>query len=117
MIQDNNKENDQEVGQELGKEFDLDQEQDLSHDQNKNNIKITFRITKYSGMFLNVIICKINEKNIHLSYCLRLKIDNYIHEPNIEHELFINHVNCFKKYDEGTLPELDLYVKNKFINL
>ena len=115
MIHDNNNDNnnDKVIGQELENEL----EKELRNDQNNNKIKITFRITKYSGMFLNVIICKINEKNIHLSYCLRLKINNYVHEPNTEHELFINHVNCITTYDENTLPELDLYIKNKFTEI
>ena len=78
------------------------------------SIKILFRITKYNGMFLNVIICNINEKHIHLSYSLKIKISNYIHEPEIEHELFIKQVFCFEKFDENTIPELDVYLKNKF---
>jgi hypothetical protein len=43
-----------------------------------------------------------------------MKISNYIHEPEIEHELFIKQVFCFEKFDENTIPELDVYLKNKF---
>ena len=74
----------------LDNKFRLIQTLDYMLNKEKDtSIKILFRITKYSGMFLNVIICNINEKHIHLSYSLKIKISNYIHEPEIEHELFI----------------------------
>jgi len=30
--------------------------------------------------------------------------------PSIKHFLCITHVNCFTKYDENTIPELDKHV-------
>ena len=99
----------------LDNKFRIIQVIDCMLNKEKDNaINIVFRITKYSGLFLNVIICNINEKHIHLSYSLKIKIKNYIHEPEKEHELFIKQVFCFEKFDENTIPELDIYLKNKF---
>tara|TARA_B100000886_G_scaffold220664_5_gene153404 strand:- start:40 stop:1455 length:1416 start_codon:yes stop_codon:yes gene_type:complete len=76
-------------------------------------INIKFYITGYSGLFLNIIICKINEFTVHMSYTLRIK--NYEKEinPKEVNELFVNKVNCFTKYDENTIPQLDKYILEK----
>ena len=70
-------------------------------------INIRYYITCYSGLFLNIIICNIDDYNIHMSYTLRVR--NYSKEvnPKIIYTTNITHVNCFTKYDENTIPELD----------
>ena len=70
-------------------------------------INIRYYITSYSGLFLNIIICNIDDYNIHMSYTLRVR--NYSKEvnPKIIYTTNITHVNCFTKYDENTIPELD----------
>ena len=73
--------------------------------ENKH-IDITYFITSYTGMFLNIIICKIDIHNVHLSYTLRVK--NYNHVPiNKKQLLTLTKINIPNKYDQGTIPELD----------
>jgi exoribonuclease R len=69
-------------------------------------IYIEYYITSYSGLFLNIIICKINEFNVHMSYTLRIR--NYLKDinPKEKYVLAITRVNCFTDYDENTIPEL-----------
>ena len=71
------------------------------------NTHIEYYITSYSGLFLNIIISKIDNHNIHMSYTLRVR--NYLKEINAKQKfgLIINTVNCFTKFDENTIPELD----------
>ena len=78
-----------------------------------NKIDIEYYITSYSGLFLNIIICKINRFNVHMSYTLRIR--NYLKEinPKEKYVLTITQVNCFTHYDENTLPELDSHILNK----
>ena len=73
-------------------------------------IDIEYYITSYSGLFLNIIICKIDNFHVHMSYTLR--ITNYLKNVNIKekHVLSITHVNCFTNYDENTIPELDKHI-------
>ena len=70
-------------------------------------VSLEYYITGYSGLFLNVIICKINDFHVHMSYTLRVR--NYSKEINSENHYTITcrSVNCFTKYDQGCLPELD----------
>ena len=46
-----------------------------------NNLNIEFKITNYTGMFLNIMIYKLfvndNEYTINLSYTLRVFSDKY----------------------------------------
>jgi exoribonuclease R len=69
-------------------------------------IYIEYYITSYSGLFLNMIICKINAFNVHMSYTLRIR--NYLKDinPKEKYVLTITKVNCFTDYDENTIPEL-----------
>jgi len=73
-------------------------------------IDIEYYITSYSGLFLNIIICKINNFHVHMSYTLRVR--NYLKDinPKEKHSLSITHVNCFTIYDENTIPELDRHI-------
>lgn len=73
----------------------------------QGNVTLEYYITGYSGLFLNVIICKINDFHVHMSYTLRVR--DYSKEINSENHYTITcrYVNCFTKYDQGCLPELD----------
>ena len=75
-----------------------------------NNITIGYYITSYSGLFLNLIINKIDNFNVHMSYSLRIR--NYNKEINSKKNVFIqiSKVNCYEKYDENTIPELDKHI-------
>ena len=75
--------------------------------ERKSSINIEYYITSYKGLFLNLIISKIDEYNVHMSYTLR--VSNYKKEinPKIRNSLSITKIICFTKYDQGTIPELD----------
>lgn len=77
---------------------------------NNKRVYIQYYITNYTGLFLNIIICKINDFNIHMSYTLRCR--NYLKNinPKIMYNLYISYVNCFTDYDENTLPELNIHI-------
>ena len=75
-------------------------------------IDIEYYITGYSGLFLNIIICNINNFHVHMSYTLRVR--DYVKEinPKAKHSISVTHVNCFTNYDENTIPELDAHILN-----
>ena len=70
-------------------------------------VTLEYYVTSYSGLFLNVIVSKINTFDVHMSYTLRVKKYNNPIEPKQMHCVKITRVNCFEKHDENTLPELD----------
>ena len=93
------------------------------------HVTLEYYVTSYSGLFLNVIVSKINAFqtskgsdscfatngsvgcfatfDVHMSYTLRVKKYNKPIEPKQMHCVKITRVNCFEKHDENTLPELD----------
>jgi exoribonuclease R len=72
------------------------------------HVVLEYYVTSYSGLFLNVIISKINASfDVHMSYTLRVKKYKKPIEPKQMHCVAITRVNCFEKHDENTLPELD----------
>ena len=75
--------------------------------QNNEEITLQYYITSYSGLFLNLIICNINHHNIHLSYTIRIKGYNKPLFAKEIKQIKITRVNCFMKYDENTIPELE----------
>lgn len=76
-------------------------------------VEIEYYITSYSGLFLNLIINKIDNFNVHMSYTLRTR--DYTNQINSKdkYKLTIKKVNCFVNYDENTIPELDNTVLSK----
>lgn len=80
-----------------------------------NKIDIEYYITGYSGLFLNIIICNINNFHVHMSYTLRVR--NYVKEinPKEKNSISITHVNCFTTFDENTIPELDTHILSQNI--
>ena len=77
-------------------------------------VKLEYYVTSYSGLFLNVIISKINTFDVHMSYTLRVKKYDKPIDPKQTHCVEITRVNCFTKYDENTLPELDAQLLRGF---
>jgi hypothetical protein len=73
-------------------------------------IDIEYYITSYAGLFLNIIICKIDNFHVHMSYTLRVRDYSKEINPKEKHFVNITHVNCFTNYDENTIPELDKHV-------
>jgi len=73
----------------------------------KEVVNICYYVSSYTGTYLNIIISKINNHSVYMSYTLRinkLKTDYTIKQMNY---LTVTKVNCVGKFDEGSLPELD----------
>ena len=78
---------------------------------NKEKVTISYFISSYTGLFLNIIIEGINEHSVYLSYTLRIPELNANYEIRKKYTLNITKVNCIGKYDQGSIPELDsLYI-------
>lgn len=75
-------------------------------------IDIQYYVSSYTGRFLNIIINKINEHTVYLSYTLRicdLQVEYVLRE---EKHMTIKEANLIGKFDEGGLPEIDaLFIK------
>ena len=81
-----------------------------------NTIDIVYYITSYTGMFLNIVINKINEHTVYLSYTLRITDLQTKYICKEEKQITITKVNCMGKFDEGSIPELDkLFIHPKDI--
>ena len=74
---------------------------------NNENVTIQYYVTSYTGLYLNIIICNINEHCVYLSYTLRISDLQTTYEIKLVKSLDITRVNCIDKFDEGTIPELD----------
>jgi ribonuclease R len=78
---------------------------------NKEKVTISYFISSYTGLFLNIIIEGINEHSVYLSYTLRIYKLNTNYETRKKYTLNVTKVNCIGKYDQGSIPELDsLYI-------
>lgn len=76
-------------------------------------LTIQFYFTSFYNPYLNLIICKLNETPIHISYVIKTNPEK-IKIPifNVYHDCKIVNVNACSYYDEGSLPELDSYIQN-----
>lgn len=82
-----------------------------------NYVKLKYRFMKYSGMFVNIMIEKINEHNVQISYCLKVKPINYKginFKENTTHDVIITEIYLpTSKYDSGVLPQLEsLFIRS-----
>ena len=75
--------------------------------QTNGSLDLQYYITSYSGMFLNIIINKINDHVVYLSYTLRIIKKHIEFVTKEEKHIIITKVNCLGKFDEGSIPELD----------
>lgn len=78
--------------------------------QREGSVMIEFFCTSYTGMFLNLIISKVNDYNTYLSYTLRVQKSGKQYDFGKKESIKITKINCFQKYDENTFPELDCYL-------
>ena len=71
------------------------------------SVTITYYVTSYTNTFLNIIINRINDHDIYISYTLRIL--NMKKEYNSKQylNLKITKVNIPGKFDQGSIPELD----------
>ena len=74
-------------------------------------LDLQYYITSYTGMFVNIIINKINDFNVYLSYTLRILDLNPRFVLKEEKQITIYEVHCPGQYDEGSIPELDARIK------
>lgn len=99
----------------------------LSTMVNDNDIFIIFKINQYTGLFLNCNIYKIIIKNnitkkskmfsTNLSYSLKNKNFNQI---KLNSDSILIKVDKFlpcQKFDQGSLPDLDQYLFQHFLNI
>jgi hypothetical protein len=70
-------------------------------------IGLSYFITGYKSRFLNLIINKINDFIVYISYTLMINEYEYEHNPSIIYEINITRVKCLGKFDQGSIPELD----------
>jgi exoribonuclease R len=70
-------------------------------------IDLGYYVTCYKANFLNIIINKINEHTVYLSYTLRIADLQTEYTLKEEKQITIKEVNCIGKFDEGSIPELD----------
>jgi exoribonuclease R len=80
---------------------------------NNININISFKILNYKNNYLNLIITKINDSfDVNIPYTLKRNNFNYNYNCNYNKlellNINIKTINIYNKFDEGTLPELDL---------
>ena len=77
----------------------------------KNELEIQYCITGYLSGFINIIIKQIDDYPVYLSYSLKRNIDSIDSIDSIDNkEMFnlkITVINCRKRFDEGSIPELD----------
>lgn len=81
----------------------------------KKRINISYYISGYTGLFLNIIINKVNNFKIHMSYSIMVKNYQNIINPNEIFYLEITKINCFTKYDQGSIPELEKKILSQTI--
>ena len=82
---------------------------------NKINVELEFSIVNYSGMFINLMIQKINEHCIYFTYRVKIKNINF-NKNNKKYIISITYTNLFDNIDIESLPELDNYVKSLFLH-
>jgi exoribonuclease R len=73
-------------------------------------IRTTFFVTGYKVPFLNLIVCKIGDHQVRMSYTLRVKKFTYDIKLHEKHVVEVMSVGRIGKFDEGILPDLDAFV-------
>lgn len=74
-----------------------------------NSIKMKVKFISFKVPFVNLIIIGIDNMDVNIPYTIKrkkMKIDDAKLVYNI-FDINITKINCYDKYDEGTLPELD----------
>lgn len=80
--------------------------------EDTTSLHVTFFITSYTGLFLNAIVCNIQEHKVHLSYSILVEgVDPATLDFKTKHSIQITRVKCLGKYDGGSIPELDEYLR------
>ncbi len=77
-----------------------------------NPIKIKVKYMGNKGYFINLMIIKIDNMDVNVSYTLKMnkKRQNKLKDIFDTIDINITKINPYDKYDEGTLPELDAII-------
>lgn len=75
--------------------------------QERKQVSLEYYITGYTGLFLNIIISKFDEFNVHLSYTLRIPKSKKEYCVGKKLQQTITKVNCLTQFDTNTIPELE----------
>ena len=57
--------------------------------------------------FVNIIIKRVDEFPVYLSYSLRRKSYDGVIDNKLMFTLQVGVINCRERFDEGSIPELD----------
>jgi exoribonuclease R len=68
-----------------------------------NPIKIIVKFMSYKAPFLNLMINKIDNMNVNIPYTIKRK-----EYKEFNQDINITKINLYNKFDEGTLPEIDI---------
>lgn len=79
----------------------------MIHSSLEKNIKIDYYITGYISGFVNLIITRVGDFPVYLSYSLKRNSFNGSIDNKKIFSLKVGTVNCKGKFDEGSIPELD----------
>jgi ribonuclease R len=74
--------------------------------EKNNNINIKIKVNSYKAPFLNLLIISINNMNVNISYTLKRKKYDSLKTDIVN--VSVLKVNIYDKFDEGTLPDIDL---------
>lgn len=74
---------------------------------NGHKVNIGYFVSGYTGMFLNIIVDRINEHSVYMSYTLRIPNLQKRYEIKERKSLNITRVSCMSAFDQGSIPELD----------
>ena len=79
------------------------------------HIEIDYYITGYISGFINLIITRLDNFPVYLSYSLKRNRFNELIDNKKTFSLKVERVNCKEKFDEGSIPELDNLFCNYYI--
>jgi exoribonuclease R len=87
----------------------------MIHSSPDKHIEIDYYITGYISGFINIIITRVDNFPVYLSYSLKRNRFNELIDNKKTFSLKVERVNCKEKFDEGSIPELDNLFCNYYI--
>ena len=78
-------------------------------------VKLTFCISNYSGLFVNINLTNIDNHAVYFSYRVKAKNIEFQKE-NLEsnYKINISYVSYFQNVDNESLPQLDHFIRQLF---
>jgi hypothetical protein len=75
--------------------------------QRNGGLEIEYCVTGHIHGFVNIIIKRIDQFPVYLSYSLRRKSYDGVIDNKLMFTLSVITINCRERFDEGSIPELD----------